>query len=125
MKKAIALSVSLLIAGFAFSQKTAELDYVEVGVDESKPDTYKVLEFVAEDGSTKKFARKIRHFSKENTKDASSHGTAFSTDELTQLISEKKRENEYVKEMYEEDGVYYILFHKGEIERKNHEMKKR
>lgn len=124
MKKAIALSVGLLVAGFAFSQKPAELDYVEVGVDESKPDTYKVLEFVAEDGSTKKFARKIRHFSKENLKDASSNETALTTERLVELIEQKKKENEYVKEMYEEDGVYYLLFNKGEAERRTPEMKK-
>ncbi len=58
-------------------------------------------------------------FKEENLKNYSSTGWAADTEQLLTLISDKKKAGEYVKEMYEDNGVFYLLFHKDNKDRKS------
>lgn len=125
MKKTIFLLSALAFAGAAFSQQKTEVDYVEYGVDESNPASYRVQEIRMPDGSKKNMVFKKKHFKPENLQGCSSTETIYplaeklsengtpvpDTDKLTSVIAKKKENNEYVKEMYEENGAYYLLFH--------------
>lgn len=125
MKKTIFLLSALMFAGVAFSQEKTEADYVEYGVDESNPNTYRALDVQMPDGSKKTVFFKKKHFKQENMQGYSSTETIYplpektaadgspipDTDKLMSVIAKKKGNNEYVKEMYEENGAYYLLFH--------------
>lgn len=125
MKKIIFLLSALMFAGMAFSQEKTKVDYVEYGVNENNPNTYKALDVQMPDGSKKTMLFKKKHFKQENMQGYSSTETIYplpgktaadgsaipDTDKLTKVIAQKKENNEYVKEMYEENGAYYLLFH--------------
>lgn len=125
MKKIIFLLSALAFAGMAFSQEKTKVDYVEYGVNENNPNTYKALDVQMPDGSKKNMVFKKKHFKQENMQGYSSTETIYplaeklsengtpvpDTDKLTSVIAKKKENNEYVKEMYEENGAYYLLFH--------------
>ncbi len=118
MKKAFFLLSAVFFTGVAFSQQRVEADYVEIGVNENQAEKTVVKSVKFADGTTKNVQLKKRYFRKENLEAASSRATARTTDELLDLINSRREKDEFVKEMYEEDGVYYILFHKGDSKRR-------
>lgn len=112
MKKISLLLVALFFAGVAFSQEEVKVDYVEVGVNENNPNDSRIFSVKMPDGSNANVQLKKRCFKEENLKNYSSTGWAADTEQLLTLISDKKKAGEYVKEMYEDNGVFYLLFHK-------------
>ncbi len=124
MKKTLALVSALLLGGVAFSQIESDIDYVEIGVNENQPENTVLHAVQMPDGSTKTLQIKRRHFNPDNLEAASSQGTARTTEELLKLIDNKRKYDEFVKEMYEEDGVFYILFHQGDSKRRTPEISK-
>ena len=77
MKKTIFLLSALMFAGVAFSQEKTEADYVEYGVDESNPNTYRALDVQMPDGSKKTVFFKKKHFKQENMQGYSSTETIY------------------------------------------------
>lgn len=120
MKKISLLLVALFFAGAAFSQEEVKVDYVEVGVNENNPNDYRIFSVRMPDGSNANVQLKKRVFKEENLKNYSSTGWAADTEQLLTLISEKKKAGEYVKEMYEDNGVFHLLFHKDNADRKSY-----
>ena len=119
MKKISLLLVALFFAGVTFSQEEVKVDYVEVGVNENNPNDSRIFSVKMPDGSNANVQLKKRCFKEENLKNYSSMGWAADTEQLLTLISEKKKAGEYVKEMYEDNGVFYLLFHKDNKDRKS------
>lgn len=64
------------------------------------------------DGKKETMLFKKKHFKQDNVKISSSYATALSVEDMISVIERKKKQYECVKEMYEEDGLYYMLFTK-------------
>lgn len=118
MKKVFLFAIGLVLSGFAFSQKavpTQDLDkvkYVETSVDENNPKDYQILE-VTDGKSGEKFqvATKKVNFrtAKKDIPEGAMTKRAFNSKHLVEVI-EKNKDKFFVKEMYEDGGIYYILF---------------
>ena len=96
----------------AFAQQKIEASYVEAGVNENDPSTYTAKKVVMPDGKKETMLFKKKHFNQDNVKISSSYATALSIEDMISVIERKKKQYECVKEMYEEDGLYYMLFTK-------------
>ena len=105
-----------LLSTVCFCQQRA--NYVEAGVNENDPSTYKAKEVVMPDGKKETMLFKKKHFNQDNVKISSSYATALSIEDMISVIERKKKQHECVKEMYEEDGLYYMLFTKCNTEGK-------
>ena len=86
-------------------------------MNENDPSTYKAKEVVMPDGKKETMLFKKKHFNQDNVKISSSYATALSVEDMISVI-ERKKKHECVKEMYEEDGLYYMLFTKCNTEGK-------
>lgn len=113
MKKAILIVSLMTLSTFAFSQTKIDKEdvkYVEIGVDEDNPNDYKTLDIQTKDGEKSKIKIKKLKFDKSDMIEGSVTTRAYSLDDLKKKI-EKNKEKYFVKHMYEENNVYYILFH--------------
>ncbi len=113
MKKAILIVSLMTLSTFAFSQTKIDKEdvkYVEIGVDEENPNDYKTLEIQTKDGEKSKIKMKKLKFDKSEMTEGSITSRAYSVEDLKNKI-EKNKEKYFVKAMYEENNVYYILFH--------------
>lgn len=118
MKKIFCTIAVAMFACSAFAQQKVEANYVEAGVNENDPSTYKAKEVVMPDGKKETVLFNKKHFNQENVKISSSSATALSFEDMMAVIERKKKQDECVKEMYEEDGLYYMLFTKCNTEGK-------
>ena len=112
MKKAILIVSLMTLSTFAFSQTKIDKEdvkYVEIGVDEENPNDYKTLEIQTKDGEKSKIKMKKLKFDKSEMTEGSITSRAYSVEDLKNKI-EKNKEKYFVKAMYEENNVYYILF---------------
>ena len=112
MKKIFCTIALAMFVCSAFAQQKIEATYVEAGVNENDPSTYKAKEVVMPDGKKETMLFKKKHFNQDNVKISSSYATALSIEDMISVIERKKKQHECVKEMYEEDGLYYMLFTK-------------
>jgi hypothetical protein len=114
MKRVVLLAIVMMLSSVAFSQTKANIDkddakYVEVGVNEENPQDYKTLEIQTKDGEKSKIKMKKLKFDKSEMTEGSITSRAYSVEDLKNKI-EKNKEKYFVKAMYEENNVYYILF---------------
>ncbi len=105
MKKLFTLVLIVFCSQLAFSQVKG-IDYVEKGVTE-KGETY-VLTAVTKDGDTVFVELNKRNFHNRTNSDVSK--TAYSLEELPNIIANWKQKGYAIKEMYEQNDVYHILF---------------
>lgn len=109
MKK-IALIVLLSILSItAFAQK--RIDYAEKNLSTDKEKT-SVIKAITPEGDTAFVEVNRRKFSKENLSLSSVRMVAYSIDELSENISYWKEKGYIVKEMYEDNEAYYLIFTK-------------
>ena len=118
MKKTFVLLAALMFAGIAFSQGKIEMKIIYNDEELSDPESYDLYEIIKPSGEKgKTIAMKRLHFKEENRKGFYVITTASTTDELVNLINEHKQDDMYVKEMYEDEGLYYVLFNKADAEK--------
>lgn len=118
MKRTFVLLAALMFAGIAFSQGKIETKIIYNDEELSDPESYDLYEIIKPSGEKgKTIAMKHLYFKEENRKGLYVITTASTTDELVNLINEHKQDDMYVKEMYEDEGLYYILFSKAEAEK--------
>ncbi len=118
MKKVFLFAIGMVLSGFAFSQKavqTQDLDkvkYIETSIDVNNPKDYQVLNVTdAKSGEKFQVATKRVNFriAKEDMPEGAMTKRAFNSKNLVEVI-EKNKDKFLVKEMYEDGGIYYILF---------------
>ena len=118
MKRTFVLLAALMFAGIAFSQGKIETKIIYNDEELSDPESYDLYEIIKPSGEKgKTIAMKHLYFKEENRKGLYVITTASTTDELVNFINEHKQDDMYVKEMYEDEGLYYILFSKAEAEK--------
>lgn len=113
MKKTVLFVALMTCSFFAFSQTKVDKEdakYVEIGVNEDNPNDYKTLDIQTKDGEKSKIKIKKLKFDKSDMTESSITSRAYSLEDLKTKI-EKNKEKYFVKHMYEENNVYYILFH--------------
>lgn len=118
MKKVFLFAIGMVLSGFAFSQKavqTQDLDkvkYIETSIDVNNPKDYKVLN-VKDAKSGEKFqiaTKKVKFRTpKEEWAEGAMTQKAFNSKHLIEVI-EKNKDKFFVKEAFESNGTYYILF---------------
>lgn len=118
MKKVFLFTIGLIFSGIAFSQEvvpTQNLDnvkYIEMSIDVNNPNDYRVLNVTdAKSGEQFQVATKKVKFRtpKEDRPEGSITEKAFNSKHLVDVI-EKNKDEFFVKEVFESNGTYYILF---------------
>lgn len=109
MKKITLIGLLSILGITAFAQK--RIDYAEKNLsdDKEKPTVIKAM---TPEGDTAFVELNRRKFSKENLSLPSVRMVAYSIDELTENISYWKERGYIVKEMYEDNEAYYLIFTK-------------